>query len=134
MGLPLAEWMPIVMDLLQVATSVLPRCYGYRNREFSFCWGYWCSTTFSLYFMSLFIFHTRKNPMPVCKKPWLAHLSSHLIGSSDPRGASGRFRLGPILGNLFVAVISTRFNFLSFSFFSGFCFCTSRIEKPAVLV
>lgn len=137
MGLQLARWMPIVTDLLQVATNGLPRCCGLRipKWEFPFRWGYERSTAFSLYFFSLLSlsgFYVRKNHKPFCKT-WLAYTSNHIIGSSDPRGASGRFRLGAILGNLFVPVFSTRgVNFLYFLlFFTGlnFIFVSPRMER-----
>lgn len=137
MGLPLAHWMPIVTDLLQVATNGLPRCCGLRipKWEFPFRWGYERSTAFSLYFFSLLslsVFYVRKNHKPF-RKTWLAYTSNHIIGSSDPRDASGRFRLGAILGNLFVPVFSTRgvnfFVLFAIFYWSEFCFCTSQNGK-----
>ena len=78
----------------------------YRNAEFPCRWGYERSTAFSLDFyspLSLSVFYARKIHNPFCKT-WSAYTSNHIIGSSDPRCASGRFRLGAIVENLFVPV------------------------------
>lgn len=114
--------MPRVTDLLQVATNGLPRCCGLRiaKWEISFSLGLWAFHDFQPLFFSLLslsVFHVRKNLKPFAKT-WLAYTSNHVIGSSDPRGASGRFRLGVILGNLFVPVFSTR----GVNFFCTFCY------------
>lgn len=76
----------------------------YQNAEFPCRWGYERSTAFSLDFyspLSLSVFYAIKTLNPFCKT-LSAYTSNHIIGSSDPRGALGRFRLGAILENLFV--------------------------------
>lgn len=69
-------------------------------------------------------------------RTWLAYTSNHIIGSSDPRGASGRFRLGALQGNIFfIPMFSTKgvnffLPFLLF-FFTGlnFVFVPPRMER-----
>lgn len=111
----------------------------YRNGKFPFRWGYGRSTLYFFLFCPCLFFMLEKN-IYLFAKPWLAYTSNHIIGSSDPRGASGRFRLGAILGNLLVPCVlyeGVLIFFVLLLFFTGLniVFVPPRMErKPAVLV
>ena len=130
MGLPLAHWMPIVTDLLQVATNGFTKAL----QIIFFLLGLWvfhdCQPSiYSL--LPLYIFQ---------KKTRLAYSSNHIIGSSYPQGKTGRFCLGAILGDFFVPVVSTRrififvFFVLFFLIWISFLYLPEWKEKPAILV